>query len=114
MKVLKLISVFALTLLMSLEINAQEVRVYPAYGTVVAKVYKPKVVVHKGVNYFYASGVWYRAHGKRYRVSRAPIGIRVRALPRGVKIAWVNGRKHFVHKGIWYAKRGRFYTVVSV
>ena len=90
------------------------VRVYPKHGTVVTTLAKPKVFVHRNTNFYFADGVWYRARGRNYVVVGAPIGIRVRTLPRGNKVVVVNGRKLYKYKGIWYKKSGRGYVVVSV
>ena len=98
----------------SLSLQAHKIKVHPRHGTIVAKVYHPKIVVHKGVNFYYAKGVWYKPYGRKYVVCKAPIGVRVRSIPRGYKIVWVNGRKYYTYHGIWYAKKRGFYTVVRV
>lgn len=90
------------------------VRVYPKHGTVVAKVTKPKVIVHKKTNFYFADGVWYKARGKKYIVCAAPRGVKVRRLPRARKVVVVNGRKLYKYRGIWYKKTGRHYVVVNV
>ncbi len=97
-------------------VNAQRtvVKVYPKHGTVVHKVSKAKVVVHKNSNYHFAKGVWYKARGKKFVVCAAPVGIKVRTLPRGNKVVQVNGRKLYKYKGVWYKKKGRGYIVVNV
>lgn len=96
--------------------NAQRavVRVYPKHGTVVTTISKPKVVVHKKKNFYFAGGVWYKARGRKYVVCAAPLGIKVRTLPRGNKIVHINGRKLYKYKGIWYKKSGRHFVVVNV
>ena len=96
--------------------NAQRtvVRVYPKQGTIVATLKKPKVVVHNKANYYVADGVWYRAQGRKYVVVAAPVGIKVRRLPRGNKVVVVNGRKLYKYRGIWYKKTGRHFVVVNV
>ena len=70
------------------------VRVYPRHGTVVTTLSSPRV--------------------RRYVVCAAPVGIRVRTLPRGNKVVLVNGRRLYKYKGIWYRKSGRNYVVVNV
>ncbi|UJH67709.1 DUF6515 family protein [Allomuricauda sp. SCSIO 65647] len=100
--------------LLTVEAQRTVVRVYPKHGTVVTTINGPKVVVHKRTNYYFADGVWYRARGRKYVVCAAPIGIKVRALPRGNKIVVVNGRKLYKYKGIWYKKSGRHFVVVTV
>ncbi|WP_350292148.1 DUF6515 family protein [uncultured Croceitalea sp.] len=97
-------------------VNAQKtvVRIYPKHGTVVTTVKKPSVIVHKKTNFYFADGVWYKARAKKYVVCGAPVGIKVRKLPRGNKVVVVNGRKLYKYKGIWYKKSGRKYVVVNV
>ena len=116
MKNLKLI---VLTLALTgglLTSNAQNtvLRVYPKHGTVVTKINTPKVFVHKRTNFYFADGVWYKMRGRKYVVVGAPVGIKVRNLPRGNKVIVVNGRKLYQYKGIWYKKSGRNYVVVNV
>lgn len=90
------------------------VKVYPRHGTVVTKIYKPKVIVHHGVNYHFASGIWYKARGRKFVVCAAPRGVVVSQVPKGRKIVYINGKKHFKFKGIWYTKKGNGYMVVHV
>ena len=116
MKTLKrILLTFALIGVM-LYANAQQtvVRVYPRHGTVVTTLSSPRVIVHKRTNYYLADGVWYRARGRKYVVCAAPVGVRVRTLPRGNKVVVVNGRRLYKYKGIWYRKSGRNYVVVNV
>ncbi|MEO1011218.1 MAG: DUF6515 family protein [Bacteroidota bacterium] len=109
--------VLALVLLGGLvSVNAQTrtVKVYPRVGTVVTTVQKPTVVVHRGVNFHFADGIWYRAQGRKFIVAAAPAGIRVRRLPRGHRVVRVNGRRLYNYRGIWYKKQGRGFVVVNV
>ena len=90
------------------------VRTYPKHGTVVTTLTQPKVFVHKRTNFYFADGVWYKARGRNYVVVGAPVGLKVRNLPRGNKVVVINGRKLYQYKGIWYKKSGRRYVVVNV
>ncbi len=116
MKKVKILLLAATLLGALLTVEAQRtvVRVYPKHGTVVTTINRPKIIVHKRTNYYFADGVWYRARGRKYVVCAAPVGIKVRALPRGNKVVVVNGRKLYKHKGIWYKKSGRHFVVVTV
>ncbi|MDC6365075.1 MULTISPECIES: DUF6515 family protein [Flavobacteriaceae] len=116
MKTLKTILV-TIALLGSFTIaSAQKtvVRVYPKHGTVVTTISKPRIVVHKKTNYYVADGVWYRARGRKYVVCAAPVGTKVRTLPRAHRVVYVNGRRLYKYRGVWYKKRGRDFVVVTV
>ncbi len=116
MKNLKLIllTIALLGSFISMEAQRKVVRVYPKHGTVVTTISKPRVVVHKNSNFYFANGVWYKARGRNYVVCAAPVGIRVRTLPRGNKVVFVNGRKLYKYNGVWYKKSKRHYVVVNV
>lgn len=104
---------FACTLV---SVNAQRrvVKVYPTLGTVVTTVHKPKIIVHKGTRFHFAKGVWYKARGKKFVVSAAPIGVVIKRLPRGYKVVRHNGRKIYQFKGIRYHKKRGGYIIVNV
>ena len=114
MKCLKTLLIAILLLGFLVNVQANSTKTYPRYGVVVTKVYKPRVVVHKGTNYFYSNGIWYTAYGRKYRISRAPIGIKISFIPRGYKIVRHHGKKYYLHNGIWYVKKKGYYTVVRV
>lgn len=115
MKALKLLIVLTLILGGIQFTSAQRVvKVYPRHGTVVTKVYHPRVVHHQGVRYHFSNGIWYRPMGPRFVVTAAPVGIKVRFLPRGYRIVRINGRKYYRYNGVIYKRSGRFYKVVYV
>lgn len=109
-----LLSIALLGAVVSTEAQRKVVRVYPKHGTVVTTISKPKVIVHKKQNFHFANGVWYKAKGRKFVVCAAPVGIRLRYLPRGNKVVVVKGRKLYKYKGIWYKKSGRHFVVVNV
>ena len=90
------------------------VNVYPKHGTVVTTVHSPRLVVHKGIRYHLAAGVWYRARGANYVVYAPPRGVVVSTLPRGYKAVVIKGRRYYAYKGVHYQRRGRTYRVVYV
>jgi len=116
MKTIKIILSILLLSLFTITTYAQRtvVKVYPKHGVVVKKIKNPRVVVHKGINYSFASGVWYKQKGNRFIVAKPPVGIRVKTLPSGYKLVKVRGRKYYAYKGVYYKKRGRKYIVVTV
>ena len=116
MKRMKTILVTVALLGTMLAVNAQRtvVRVYPRYGTVVTTISKPILVVHNNTNFYYSDGVWYRTRGRRYVVCAAPVGMRLRTLPRGSNVVYVHGRRLYNYRGIWYKRTGHHYVVVTV
>lgn len=95
--------------------NAQvTLKIYPKRGAVVTKIHKPKVVVHKQVNYYYADGVWYNRNRGKYVVAKAPVGITVKRLPRGYRTVRIKGRKYYKYRGVVYKKQRRKFVVVTV
>jgi uncharacterized protein DUF6515 len=116
MKSFKLVMIAMVFLGALISVNAQRkvVKIYPKHGTVVTKVHRPNIVVHKSVKFHFSNGVWYKPQGRKYVVCAAPLGITLRHLPRGYKIVRLNGRKMYKYKGIWYQKKGKGYIVVNV
>ena len=114
MKILKLVLIMAAFLGGSILVQAHHVKVKPRYGAVVVKLHRPKTVVHAGVNFYFAKGVWYKAHGKKFVVVKAPLGIRIKRLPRGYRSVWLQGRKYYRFNGFWYSKSKGYYTLVKI
>lgn len=115
MKSLKLLVILFFLAGSTATVYAQRtVRVYPKYGTVVTTIHKPKIIVHKGVNFHFANGVWYKARGRKYVVCAAPVGIKVRHLPKGNKVVVYRGIKYHTYNGVYYKKKGKKYIVVNV
>ncbi|NER10953.1 hypothetical protein SAMN06265375_10265 [Muriicola jejuensis] len=95
--------------------NAQRVvKVYPRHGTVVTTIHNPRLVIHKGIRYHLAAGVWYKARGRNYIVCAAPRGIVINTLPKGHRVVYVKGRRYYAYKGVHYQRFGRTYKVVYV
>ncbi len=117
MKQMKMILAIVAFLGTILTIQAQTrtvVKIYPKHGTMVRTVSNPRIIVHKKTSFYYADGVWYKARGKRYVVTAAPRGIRLKTLPRGSKVVYRNGRRLYQYRGIWYKRSGNHYVVVNV
>lgn len=115
MKSLKLLAIIILLVGTTSTVAAQRtVKVYPKHGTVVTTIYQPRLIVHKGVNFHFSKGVWYKARGRKYIVCAAPVGVKVRQLPIGNKVVVYGGRKYYACNGVFYKKKGRNYIVVSV
>ena len=89
-------------------------KIYPKRGAVVTKIHKPKVIIHKKVNYYYADGVWYNRKSGKYLVVGAPNGVVIKRLPKGFKVIKINGRKYYKYRGVVYKKHRRNYVVVTV
>ncbi|WP_273567276.1 DUF6515 family protein [Maribacter halichondriae] len=83
-------------------------------NVMVVKSHPSKVFIHKGKKYHFRNGNWYIKRGRKYIAVRPPVGIKVRHLPRGNKVVYINGRKLYKYKGIWYKKNGRGFVVVNI
>lgn len=98
----------------SMLVQAHHIKVTPRYGTVVVKLHRPKILIHSGINYYFTKGIWYKAHGKKFVVVKAPVGVRIKRLPRGYHTVWVRGRKYYKYNGTWYSKSKAYYSVVKI
>ena len=98
----------------SFMVEAHHIKVKPRYGAVVVKLHRPKIVVHSGSNFYFSKGTWYKARGKKFVVVRAPIGIRIKSLPRGYTTIRVSGKKYYKFNGAWYSKGTGYYTLVKI
>jgi hypothetical protein len=115
MKSLKLLVVIVLLVGATSSVSAQRtVKVYPRYGTVVTTLYQPRLVVHKGVNFHFSNGVWYKAKGRKYVVCAAPVGVKVKKLPLGNKVVIYGGKKYYTYNRVFYKKNRRIYIVVNI
>lgn len=70
-------------------------------------------VVHNGVHFYFAGGVWYRAKGPRYIVVRPPIGLFVPFLPPFYSTIWVLGVPYYYANEVYYMNRGDGYVIVD-
>ena len=77
----------------------------PKWGFSISSAPKKAVVIKQaGTKYHFYSGVYYKHVGNKYKVVKAPIGVRVKTLP-GERIAVkVKGKKYFYYYGTFYAK----------
>ena len=115
MKNLKvLLTILAVAFTFNISSAQVTLKIYPKRGAVVTKINKPRVVVHKKVNYYHADGVWYNRVRGKYVVVGAPVGVTVKRLPRGYKVVKIRGRKYYKYRGVVYKKHRRNYVVVTV
>ncbi|MBL4755691.1 MAG: hypothetical protein JKY52_19120 [Flavobacteriales bacterium] len=78
----------------------------PKRGAVVTTTPSGVVIVkHKGANYHYHNGVFYKPKGAAsFYIARAPIGARVKVLPTGHKKVFVGKRPYVYYYGTFYKK----------
>jgi len=57
-----------------------------------------------GIGYRFHSGIWYKPKGNRFRVVKAPFGVRVRTLPTGYRRVVVGRNTHYYYYGTYYTK----------
>jgi hypothetical protein len=66
-----------------------------------------------GLNYYLCDGIYYQYYNKRYIVVPAPIGHRVKVLPRGYMAFTFGGLPYFYYYGTFYAPIKGQYEVVQ-
>lgn len=62
------------------------------------------IVKHAGIPYHYSKEVFYKPMGSRYVVVRAPIGVRINALPRNYSRIVIRGKVYYYYYGTYYVK----------
>jgi len=62
------------------------------------------IITHKATKYHYHSGIFYKPVGKSYVIVKAPVGIRIRILPKERIKCNVKGKKYFYYYGTFYTK----------
>ncbi len=79
-------------------------RYYPPRGRMIEKL-PPRhyIVPHRGVNYYFSAGVWYRHSGTRFVVVVPPVGLVVPFLPPYYATVWVGGVPYYYAGGVYYA-----------
>jgi len=58
----------------------------------------------RGIGYRFHKGVWYRPKGKRFLVTRGPVGIRVAVLPVGFRALHIQSKPYYYYYGTYYVK----------
>lgn len=72
-----------------------------AFVSVNKKAYR---IAHKGKNYHYYSGIYYKRVGANYVVTKAPIGVRVKVLPKAKYAFRYKGKRYYYYYGTFYFK----------
>jgi hypothetical protein len=62
------------------------------------------LITHSGKKYHYHSGIYYKRSGANYIITKAPIGIRIRTLPKERIKCNIKGKKYFYYYGTFYIK----------
>lgn len=88
----------------------------PRKGQVVhqSHVNKARQIHYSGRDYYYRNGVFYFRDGVDYRVTKAPIGVRISLLPEP-RLIWVNNIQYYYYFGTYYRyiELTREYEVVT-
>ncbi len=75
---------------------------------------RAKVINHKGVNYRYDNGLFYKNSNRNYLSVRPPIGIRVTSLPTARILFNLRGLPYYYYDGIYYNSiRNGYYEVIA-
>ena len=90
-------------------------RYYPPHGYVFGALPPaPRVVVHGGVQFYFAAGVWYRSAAPGHFVVVAPpVGIVVPVLPPFYTTVWVGAAPYYYANDVYYVQGPQGYTVVA-
>ena len=86
----------------------------PRWGANVKSIHtKSTLLRYNNRNFYFHSGIYYQKVNKQYKVVRAPIGLRVKVLPKAAKKVFVNWRPYYYYYGTFYvkAKDGTYETV---
>lgn len=77
----------------------------PKWGFSISSTPKKSVVIkHAGAKYHFYSGVYYKHVGNKYKVVKAPIGLRIKKLPSERIVLKVRGKKYVYYYGTFYAQ----------
>lgn len=77
----------------------------PKWGKSYASIHrKAQRIAHRGLNYYYRSGIYYKKARNAYIIAKAPIGVRVTKLPRKHVKFVLKGRKYYYYYGTYYIK----------
>ena len=87
---------------------------YPKRGSYVKKLPRKSIAMkHKTSNYHYKRGIYYKPDNNRYRVSRAPHGMRIKVLPRNTYSFLLHGINYYYQYGTYYKSYQGGYEVVE-
>lgn len=71
------------------------------------------VIVHRGNNFYFDRGVYYRSLNGGYSVVAAPVGIRIRVLPVGFRRIIVANQVRYYYQGTYYQQVGEEYETLE-
>ena len=78
---------------------------HPKRGAVLKSLHASAVALQfKGKRFHYHSGIFYKANGPKYIVTRAPLGMRIKVLPANYKRFILERQAYFYYYGTFYQK----------
>ncbi len=87
---------------------------YPSRGYAVAALPAGSLrVAHRGGDWFFHAGVWFRLDGRRYIVGMPPFGIAVPLLPPAYATVLIGGLAYYYANGVYYTAAPGGYMVVA-
>ncbi len=87
---------------------------YPARGYAVPALPAGSLrIAHRGGDWFFHAGVWFRPAGGRYIVGMPPFGIAVPLLPAAYATVLIGGLSYYYANGVYYMAAPGGYTVVA-
>lgn len=73
-----------------------------------------EIVLHRGVRFYFGSGLWYRSMVPgRFEMVAPPLGVTVAALPPFYSTIWVGPTPYYYANQTYYLRGGGGYTVVE-
>jgi hypothetical protein len=73
----------------------------------------PRLIVHRGQQFYFSGGIWYRPVHNAYVVVRPPAGIIVPVLPPFYTRVWVGPYPYYYANDVYYVRSPQGYTVID-
>lgn len=81
-------------------------RYYPPHGRAVKVLPRGyRAIPHRGIDYYFHAGVWYRSSGSYFNIVLPPVGLIVPVLPSFYTTIWVGGLPYYYAGGVYYVWR---------
>lgn len=72
-----------------------------------------EIIIHRGIRFYFSTGVWYISNGPDFVVSAPPVGLTIRILPSGYTRVWVGSVPYYYANSVYYVHTPRGYMVTE-